>query len=82
MDREYQGLRLGGRLLLDARARALSTSREAASFAIITDARDEDVRSFYEYYGFRPLPTEQHGRRLFLPMETVKRLFTERESNP
>lgn len=79
VDREYQGRRLGGRLLLDALIRALAASREVASFAVITDAKDEDARSFYEYYGFQPLLTEQHGRRLFLPMETVKRLFAERE---
>jgi len=77
VDREYQGPRLGGRLLLDALARALVASREVASFAIITDAKDGNAQSFYERYEFRSLPTEQCGRRLFLPMETVRRLFAE-----
>ena len=75
VDREYQGQRLGGRLLLDALARALDASRQVASFAIITDAKDEDAQSFYEHYGFQLLPTERHDRRLFLPMGTVERLF-------
>ncbi len=75
VDREYQGRRLGGRLLLDALARALSTSRQVASVAVITDAKDEDAQSFYEHYGFRLLPTERHDRRLFLPMRTVELLF-------
>lgn len=77
VDRKYQGRRLGGRLLLDALARALAASRGIASFAVIADAKDDDAQSFYEYYGFRPLPAGQHGRRLFLPMGTIKRLFAD-----
>jgi GNAT superfamily N-acetyltransferase len=75
VDREYQVQRLGGRLLLNALARALDASRQVASLAVITDAKDEAAQSFYEYYGFRLLPTERHDRRLFLPMATVERLF-------
>ncbi len=78
VDHRYQGERLGGRLLLDALARALATSRDVASVAVITDAKDEEAQSFYEHYGFQRLPTERHGRRLFLPMGTVERLFTGR----
>jgi predicted GNAT family N-acyltransferase len=75
VDREYQGQRLDGSLLLDALARALDASRQVASLAIITDAKDEAAQSFYEHYGFHLLPTERHDRRLFLPMGTVERLF-------
>ena len=75
VDQRYQGQRLGGRLLLDALTRALETSREVASVAVITDAKDDDAQSFYEHYGFRVVPTERHDRRLFLPMATVERLF-------
>jgi hypothetical protein len=67
--------RINGRLLLDTLARALDASRRVDSFAIITDAKDEDARSFYQRYGFQLLPTESHDRRLFLPMGTVERLF-------
>ncbi len=79
VDHRYQGERLGGRLLLDALARALATSRDVASVAVITDAKDEEAQSFYEHYGFQRLPIERHGRRLFLPMGTVERLFTGRK---
>lgn len=75
VDTEYRGQRLGGRLLLDALARALAASREVASVAVLTDAKNENAQSFYEHYGFVPLPNEQHQRRLFLPMETIARLF-------
>jgi len=78
VDQTYHGRRLGGRLLLDALARALAASREVASIAVITDAIDGDARTFYEHYGFEHLPTERHDRRLFLPMATVERLFTGR----
>ena len=75
VDQDYQSKRVGGRLLLDALARALGTSREVASLAIVTDAKNEAVQHFYEHYGFQLLPTEHHERRLFLPMRTVERLF-------
>lgn len=78
VDHRYQGERLGGRLLMDALARALDTSREVASVAVVTDAKDNEAQSFYERYGFQPLPTKRHGRRLFLPMATVEQLFSER----
>ena len=77
LDQDYQGRQFGGRLLVDALARALATSHDVGSFAVITDAQDEDARSFYEHYGFQRLPTEQHDRRLFLPMGTVEKLFGE-----
>lgn len=77
VDREYQGRRLGGRLLPDALARALAASREVASFAVITNAKYEVAQSFYEYYGLQRLLTERHDRRLFLPIGTVERLFPE-----
>lgn len=81
VDREYRGRRLGGGLLRDALVRALANSHEVASFAIVADAKDENAQSFYEHYGFQPLPTTGHGRRLFLPMETVRRSFAEPESD-
>ena len=58
--------------------RSLETSRDVASMAVITDANDDEALTFYEQYGFRPLPTESYGRRLFLPMKTVEQLFAGR----
>lgn len=78
VDTEYQNRRVGGRLLLDALERALTASRQVASVAVLTDAKNETVQRFYEHFGFRILPSEQHQRRLFLPMRTIERLFIER----
>ena len=75
VDREYQGQRLGGRLLLDALARALDASRQVASLAVIANAKNEEAQSFYEHYGFQLLPSGRHERRLFLPIGTLERLF-------
>jgi predicted GNAT family N-acyltransferase len=77
VDQKYRDQRLGGRLLLDALARSLAASREVASVAVVTDAKNLDVQSFYEHYGFMLLPAEKHERRLFLPMKTVAKLFGE-----
>lgn len=63
---------------LDICGGALAASRQVASVAIIADAKNDDVRRFYEYYGFQLLSGEPHERRLFLPMKTIERLFAER----
>ena len=78
VDDGYQGQGLGGRLLLDALGRALVGSRAVASYAVISDAKDERAQAFYSRYGFLPLPATVYERRLFLPMETVEKLFAER----
>lgn len=75
IDKDYQGQGLGERVLHDALGRALAGSRTVASYAVIVDAKDDQARDFYLRYGFMPLPTETHGRRLFIPMGTVEKLF-------
>jgi GNAT superfamily N-acetyltransferase len=78
VDDSYQGRGLGGRILFDALGRVLAGSRTVASYAVITDAKNEQAQSFYSRYGFLPLSTAGGERRLFLPMGTVERLFAER----
>ena len=77
VDQDYQRKRVGGRLLLDALARALAASREVASVAVVTDAKSQEAQRFYKHHGFQVLPTEQHERRLFLPMKTIERLLAQ-----
>lgn len=74
VDEDYQGQGLGGRLLLDALGRALAGSRAVASYAVITDAKNESAEAFYSRYDFLPLPTGDGEKRLFIPMGTVERL--------
>jgi hypothetical protein len=59
---------------MDALRRGLENSRTIGSTAVITDAKDEEARRFYEKYDFRSF--EGLPRRLFLPMATVRALFS------
>ena len=44
--------------------------------AVIVDCLNESVESFYLKYGFKELDYERSRKRLFLPMSTIKLLFT------
>jgi ribosomal protein S18 acetylase RimI-like enzyme len=50
VDREYQGRRLEGGLLWDAKTRAARS--EVAVFALVVDAKDERAEAFYRHHGF------------------------------
>ncbi|GAC1325726.1 MAG: hypothetical protein NVSMB22_15900 [Chloroflexota bacterium] len=39
------------------------------------DARTPNVESFYQKYGFEHLDAEQHERRYYLLMDTIRQLF-------
>ena len=78
VDEGYQGLGLGKRILFDALGRALVGSRTVASYAVITDAKNEQAQAFYSRFGFLPLSATGGERRLFLPMGTVEKLFASR----
>jgi len=71
----FRGQRLGERLLMDALHRALQSSRQIASAAVVVDAKDNQAAAFYRKYGFIDLPKIE--KRLFLPMGTIARLFSE-----
>jgi GNAT superfamily N-acetyltransferase len=73
VDRDYRTAGLGKHLLVDALRRALVHSSEVASWAVIVDAKDAAVESFYVRHGFLAFPSIT--RRLFLPMLTVAELF-------
>ena len=65
----FKGHRLGERLLIDALERCLAASRAVGSVAVILDAKDADVATFYARYGFIAFPDQP--LRLFLPMKTI-----------
>lgn len=68
---------LGEMLLIDALHRALQSSEQIASAAVVVDAKDEQAVAFYKKYGFIDLPKIE--KRLFLPMATIARLFSRDE---
>jgi hypothetical protein len=58
---------------MDALHRALELSRQAASAAVVVDAKDDQAVAFYKEYGFIQLAKVE--KRLFLPMGTIEQLF-------
>jgi predicted N-acetyltransferase YhbS len=71
VDLKYQGMRLGEILLMDGLERSYVHSNQVASFAVVVDAKENAVK-FYRRYGFLQLP---EGQRMFIPMETIKKLI-------
>jgi hypothetical protein len=70
----FRRQRLGEFLLLDALHRSLLQSQQVASAAVIVDAKDEAARRFYLHFEFLPFPETLN--RLFLPMQTIDKLFS------
>ncbi len=68
-DVSFRGEGVGDRLLASALHRAVSASQEVASWAIVTDPKDEKTYAFHASFGFLPL-TET---RQFLPMSTASK---------
>jgi predicted GNAT family N-acyltransferase len=68
----YQGQKLGEKLLMDALYRSLQS--EIASIAVVVEAKDDSACGFYEHYDFIRFP--DFPQRLFLPMTVIAKLFT------
>jgi predicted GNAT family N-acyltransferase len=75
-DLSFRGQGIGELLLSDALKMAMAMSRKIASAAVVVDAKDHNARRFYTAFGFIGLP--ETIRRLFLPMQTIEKLFRER----
>ncbi|MCC7047578.1 MAG: GNAT family N-acetyltransferase [Alphaproteobacteria bacterium] len=71
VDLRHRGKGIGEFLLLDAMSRTIRS--EVAAFAFIVDAKDEAAAAFYARYGLRALGGG--GRRLFLPVAEIAKLF-------
>lgn len=73
VDREYKGNGYGKFLLLDAFEKCLIASDTIGSLAIVVDPIDDSAEAFYEKYGFIHL---EGSTRMFIPMKTIRELFT------
>ena len=74
---EAQGHGPGKVSLIKALKHSYDINLHLPSYAVVVDALDENVQSFYEQYGFQVLDTHNNRTRLFLPMKTVAQLFTD-----
>lgn len=68
----HQKQGIGEMLLIDALFRSYNLSEQIGSIAVVVDALNKKAASFYENYGFIKL---SGGKRLFLPMRTIGKLF-------
>lgn len=75
VDTNVHGLGVGKVTLVNALEHAYNVNLHLPSYAVVVDAIDEGVQSFYEQYGFQLLDHEAQRTRLFLPMKTVSQLF-------
>jgi GNAT superfamily N-acetyltransferase len=73
VDKRHKGRGYGEVLLVDALRRAFQASTEVASFAVVVDPKDDEARLFYKHFGFIAFP--DHELRMFLPMQTIAKLF-------
>jgi GNAT superfamily N-acetyltransferase len=72
VDARHQQQGHGEFMLLDAFSRVLRN--DIASYAFVVDAKDDKAVRFYQGYRFRFLVPE--GRRLFIPMAEIAKLFS------
>lgn len=72
IDARHQRRGHGEFMLLDAFSRVLRN--DIASYAFVVDAKDDKAELFYQRYRFRFLV--EGGRRLFIPMAEIAKLFS------
>jgi GNAT superfamily N-acetyltransferase len=73
VDERSKGSGIGKFLLIDAFHRIYEASQLVAAFAIVVDAKDEKAKAFYKHFGFTECKDSDFC--LFLPMETIQKLF-------
>ncbi|MCE5318659.1 MAG: GNAT family N-acetyltransferase [Parachlamydia sp.] len=74
VDTRFQGNGIGKRLLIDGLKRILEASLSVAAYGIIVDAKNHDVKQFYEKLGFVSYKNDPLA--LYLPITTVQDLFS------
>lgn len=73
-DLKFKGQQIGERLIASMLHRSVKASEDIASWAIVTDPKDEKARAFYASFGFQPL-TES---RQFITMKSAAQWISAR----
>jgi GNAT superfamily N-acetyltransferase len=68
-DRQRQGL--GKLLLVAAMQKVIEVFESAGGIGLFVDAKDEAAKTYYERFGFVPLP--DNPMQLFLPLQTLRK---------
>lgn len=79
VDRHYQGLQIGQRLLVDAMVRSVRLLEEFAIVAMVVDAKDEGAASYYQHFGF--IPFQDDVLKLYMPAQLLVGVFTVAATN-
>jgi GNAT superfamily N-acetyltransferase len=74
VSRKQQGKRYGELLLAEAIHRTALIAEHAGVIGLFVDAKNKSARTFYEHYGFHPLPG--NTLQLFLPIATLRKAGT------
>lgn len=77
LDKQHQGKKLGGLMLIHMINTAVKGWKYVNSIGLLTHAKNEKVAEFYERYGFRRLP----GNRLHLFMPRKEVLSIEQQAH-
>jgi GNAT superfamily N-acetyltransferase len=72
VDKSFQGKGLGSILLAQACQKVAQASTVLAVAGIMVDAKDQIAASFYQHFGFKPLP--ENAERLFLPVNVFAKV--------
>lgn len=64
---------LGTLLMLNAVERIITVSENLGIIGFFVDAKNQSAKTFYEQFGFIPLP--DNPLELFLPMDTLRKAF-------
>jgi predicted N-acetyltransferase YhbS len=72
-DISVRGTGIGHLLLADALRRCVSSSKQAASWAVVVDVKDDDAATFYKKWEFQAFPSQP--MKMFLPTSTAEKLF-------
>lgn len=73
--KELQRRGLGKTALICALRQCLAIHAHLPSYAVVVDAISSEASFFYEQYGFHLLDSYSGGKRLYLPMKTIQKLF-------
>ena len=69
VDKAAQGNGVGKMLLADAIKRTIAVREEIAIYAMVVDAINDEAKTIYQRFGFKPFSKETH--RLFLPLKSI-----------
>ena len=70
LDISRQGNKLGEALLIEALKSCYQASKIVGAIAVIVDAKHAKAKTFYEYYGFVPMPDQD--LKLFMTVQQLR----------